>query len=412
MKDKTYLKRAVILLLLPFIFLSVFSQEKKLSGQFTLRGDLTNYKDIPEKLMVSIIKPTGGRTYDSVLVVGSKFKFQMVLDEPSILLFYVQGKRRKGSSSAAGGNQDNISVFAVPSTNKLVLRDSMLNTALLKGNSSAPSDAYNQLYNRHFNVKKQATGLIAKLQVKDDVKSQHIIDSLTQVADNKILIPFIQANPNSPVSVKVLLDYASRPVWQPRKNLNPDEIDALLKSFSPTLKVLPSMQALDKSIQIAKLTQPGKIAMDFVAMDVNGKRVQLSDFRGKYVFIDFWASWCVPCRKENPNLKRLYEQYKDKGLIILSVSLDVQDKREAWLKAIKDDGINQFVHVSELNGFESSSAVLYDVKSIPTNFIIGPDGKFIARNIYGEELFTKFAELFLHKTQSEGSAVIIKAKEK
>ncbi|RZM00742.1 MAG: TlpA family protein disulfide reductase, partial [Pedobacter sp.] len=155
----------------------------------------------------------------------------------------------------------------------------------------------------------------------------------------------------------------------------------LVKPMPAAFKQLPSINVLSKSLETAKKTLPGKPAMDFAALDTAGKEVRLSDFKGKTVFLDFWASWCVPCRKENPNVKKLYQQYKDKGLVVLSVSLDNPDKRGAWLKAISDDGIGGFVHISELKGFASQSALLYDVKAIPTNFIIDPQGKFLARNL-------------------------------
>lgn len=138
--------------------------------------------------------------------------------------------------------------------------------------------------------------------------------------------------------------------------------------------------------------QQGKPAPDFTQQSLSGENISLSQFRGKIVLIDFWASWCGPCRRENPNLVATYNKYKDKkfktanarGFVVLSVSLDVN--REAWEKAIKEDKLNWPTHVSDLKGWKNDAAVLYKVKSVPSNVLVDGEGKIVGVNLRGEAL--------------------------
>lgn len=147
---------------------------------------------------------------------------------------------------------------------------------------------------------------------------------------------------------------------------------------------------ISRAFALDEKTAPGRIAPAIAMADKDGKIVHLSDFKGKYVMVDFWASWCGPCRKENPNVVAAYKKYHDKGFEILGVSLD--SKKESWLKAIAADGLT-WTHVSDLKGWANIAAAEYGVKAVPASFLIGPDGKVVGRDLRGEALNKKLAEL-------------------
>ena len=162
--------------------------------------------------------------------------------------------------------------------------------------------------------------------------------------------------------------------------------DALVKKYPND----PYVKHLNDRLKGALF--PGMEAPEISMKDTEGNIRRLSDLRGKVVMIDFWASWCGPCRRENPNVVKLYKKYHDKGFEIYSVSLD-KDK-SAWLKAIKDDGLAWPNHVSDLNGWTSSGGKTYGIMSVPSTVLVDRDGKIIARNLRGSELERKLAEIF------------------
>ena len=147
---------------------------------------------------------------------------------------------------------------------------------------------------------------------------------------------------------------------------------------------------LVNKVNATKRIAIGAIAPGFVATDTAGKKIDLKDYRGKYTFVEFWASWCAPCREESPTLVRLYNEYKDKGFTILSVSIDINTTQ--WKNAIRQDGYT-WENVCDLNGYGGPTAALYTVTAIPNSFLLDKNGRIIAKNLRGKVLESKLAEL-------------------
>jgi peroxiredoxin len=196
---------------------------------------------------------------------------------------------------------------------------------------------------------------------------------------------FLQRKPSSSMSA-LLVAYAfetdpNKSIEMAERRLNMLKGEALKSRYT---------ESLSQQLSVAKIGAVGSKAMDFTQNDVNGKPIKLSNFKGKYVLVDFWASWCKPCRAENPNVVTAYNKYKDKNFTVLGVSLD-QDKPN-WVSAIATDNLT-WTHVSDLQFWNNAVAQLYKVQSIPQNYLIDPNGVIIGKNLRGEELQAKLQEL-------------------
>ncbi|RYD75643.1 MAG: TlpA family protein disulfide reductase, partial [Sphingobacteriales bacterium] len=174
--------------------------------------------------------------------------------------------------------------------------------------------------------------------------------------------------------------------------LNQDgaKLEAMFTKLDAPVKKGPIGAYLAKLIEDDKKIPVGKPIADFSQADPNGKMISLSSFKGKYVLVDFWASWCGPCRQENPNVVATYHKFKDKNFTVFGVSLD--KAKDKWLEAVKADNLN-WLHVSDLQGWQNAVAQQYGITSIPQNFLLDPQGKVVAKNLRGPALEAKLASI-------------------
>ncbi|GAB3225827.1 TlpA disulfide reductase family protein [Hymenobacter seoulensis] len=207
---------------------------------------------------------------------------------------------------------------------------------------------------------------------------------------------FVRAHPTSPISLYVLNTMSKDPN-------NATLVRALLPTLSPVVFNGTRAEELRTAIQqniletkpepkASTTLQVGQLAPNFTQTTPEGRSVSLTDYRGKYVLVDFWASWCGPCRQENPNLTKAYHAYKDKNFDVLSVSLDEARDRAKWVKAIQQDQL-PWTQISDLKGWRGQAATTYSITFIPQNFLVDPTGKIIALNLRGEELPKALAQL-------------------
>ncbi|TGD83078.1 TlpA disulfide reductase family protein [Hymenobacter wooponensis] len=352
------------------------------SAPFTIKGKLGTL-NAPAK--VYLVR--GMTVADSATLKNGVFELKGTTEVPitADLVF-----RPKGRLTSMYGPLDRTRVFLEPGTLLVTSPDSLAH-ATLKGGPATTDYVRLGESIKPVLAKIEAFGAEAQKateqQRKDPAYQEQMRDKFEAV--NKQIAnahyAFVKANPNSWASLDALLGMQMMDL--PQYNT----VGPLYEALSPTLKNSPQGREYGELVRGLKAVAIGAQAPDFSQKTPEGKTVSLRDYRGKYVLVDFWASWCGPCRQENPSVAKAYNEYKGRNFEVLGVSLDNEKDKAKWVKAIQDDQL-PWTQVSDLRGWENEAARMYQVRGIPQNYLIDPSGKIIAANLKGADLRTMLAQ--------------------
>lgn len=386
------MKHILKLIVLTLIINSCEQSPKLPEGVYKITGEASGVYNGIRVYLKEKVDNTGRSRYvtkDTAIVINEIFEFKGTYDNE--VLWYLEGNSMKGRLPIVINNdltqikinKDTLdqSVISNSKTNQLIVNHEKQRKLLLKRRGELFKEYRN-------NINKSNA-----FKVEFGVTMKNVADSINSM--DRI---FVEKNPDNCYSLNLLKKLISTKA--PIK-----EVKALFENLNPKIQNSPQGQTLKIEIEkelttfIAKeAVSVGKIAPEFNAKNPDGEFVSLSDVKGKYTLIDFWAGWCRPCRLENPNLLKAYNKYHSKGFEIISVSLDGRrgkaEGRKSWIEAIEKDGIGSWTHVSQLSYYNGPIVKSYGITAIPSSFLIDENGKIIAKNLRGEALQNKLESLF------------------
>ena len=379
------MKKFLALLLLPFLSIAQGGQgfnlnQPQANAGFVIKGTIAGLKDSTEVILKSA---NDTKAVATTKVKKGSFTLKGKLADPDILRI------------SFTGYQEAVDVFI--GNDAVTITGELTNLKNLKIKGSATQEDF-QVFQSQFNPLFEGLGkLVEQINKEADSRKKDSMIQVYNVVRTNVLNAAQQFTKNKPSSsVSSLVLFAVMPLFP-----GPDELETVYAQLKPAARKNIYGREIEKKIndakkqmaaqaESAKVGMVGTQALEFTQKDVDGKPISLASFRGKYVLVDFWASWCRPCRAENPNVVNAYQNYKNKNFTVLGVSLD--QAKPNWVEAIKADNLT-WTHVSDLKYWSNEVAQLYHIQSIPANLLIDPTGKIIARDIRGEELQRKLKEL-------------------
>ncbi len=364
-----FIMRKIVLGLVALVVMASCNSRK--SDQFVIDGTLLGEQVAQVYLQKS--KDGSFEVLDTAMVENGKFKFTGTITDPDLYYIALDESRF-------------ISFFNEPSEITVKFHtDSLSNPEVSGSQSDAQYRDYLSLVEKQRSVQ---IGLYTEYneanRLADSAKMKALETQLdvNDAAQKQEIIDYIKANNASFVSPYAAIRHAYM--------MSLEEMEDVSAALDSKVSGSGFTQMLKDRISILQSVALGKTAPDFTMNDTAGNPFALSQLRGQVVLVDFWAAWCGPCRRENPNVVAAYNEFKDKGFTVLGVSLD-REKAD-WMKAIEDDQLI-WTHVSDLKFWQNSAAKLYGVNSIPSNVLLDKDGIIIGRDLRGEDLHKKLAEV-------------------
>lgn len=374
--------KKITLLFAAIPFLGLAQNEKPAS----VSGTLSNVKGNIGMVYV-YYAANGKRVTDSSVVTNNKYAFTVQLGEPTLAT--IVAKDADAPKGTRTGKKDVLPAFLEPGTITIVSTDSFSNAKITGSKAqieyekikaaSKPYEAQMEVLSTKYSDQRKAN------DVEGAKKTETELDALDDKMRADVYGGYLTKNPTSIIGLYALQQYGGY-------ELDADKVEPFFNKLSAEQQNSASGIAYKGRIETAKTLGIGKIAPEFSQNDTLGNTVALSSLRGKYLLVDFWASWCGPCRRENPNVVKAFNKFKDKGFTVLGISLDQPGAKDNWMKAIHDDGLT-WNHVSDLQFWNNAVAKQYGIQAIPQNLLLDPQGKIVAKNLHGEELEAKLATL-------------------
>lgn len=365
----TIRKSAVLGLLLAASVTAMGWKQDAEPTAFAINGNLPAFKDSIVFLTYGTFDDT---KIDSAKVVNGKFSFKGKVEEPVQGMLFSRDYRvrldlfvDKGAVNIDGATDD------IRVTGSQVVNEyAAFNRTIMSNRKWV-----NMIFTEAYQAKQAGDTARARMMEADGNRYY--------AYEYEIRKNYIRTHPASPISARELLMYVND------KTLA--ECTPMYEALDAKVKASLQGQELTRRMQLLNRIRSGNKALAFEQTSVDGKKITLDTYKGKYVLLEFWASWCGPCRAENPNLRKQVETFGPKGFNVLGVSLD--KARDPWVKAIEKDGLT-WTQVSDLKGWNNAIAVAYGVKAVPANFLIDPSGTIIAQDLRGEALNAKLKEIF------------------
>lgn len=348
--------------LVPFLFISCMGESVQ---KAEVSGNIKGFKD---SILVFNYSVADSSRSDTVTVKDGKFTWQAAMPEPKKVYIFFPNRYFQFFAEAGdiqiSGDADSIQNLAV--TGSKIQDEADAYEKSLKD----ISDQESPLYQRW-----------GKGSEEEQAALEEKLDEL-RMQKRERARKYISGHPKSPFSVSLVADRAAMGTYKDVKSI----YDLLDKQAQQTA----AGKQIAERLTVLKRSATGEPMLNFTQNNTEGQPVHFEDFKGKYVFVDFWASWCGPCRAENPNVLKAYNKFKDKNFTVIGVSLD--ENGEKWKKAIKDDGM-PWTQLSDLKGWRNEVSTYYGIQGIPSSLLVDPQGKIIAKDLRGAELQQKLEEI-------------------